>query len=186
MGKHFEVIAPEQRKWIENQKVFFVSTAPLDQQGHINCSPKGLDSLRILSENKVVYQDLTGSGVETIAHLQENGRMVIMFCAFEGPPKIMRLHGIGEVVLPADAEFSNYQELFPSRIGVRSYIVLHVHRVSDSCGYGVPLMDFKSDRDVMIKWADHKGEAGVAAYQQQKNLNSIDGLPALKRAEGHK
>lgn len=106
--------------------------------------------------------------------------MVIMFCAFEGPPKIMRLHGTGKVVLPADAEFSNYQELFPSRIGVRSYIELYVNRVSDSCGFGVPLMDFKSDRDMMIKWADNKGEAGVVEYQQEKNLRSIDGLPALK------
>jgi len=181
MGKLFSEITPEIREWIEKQKMFFVSTAPLSSSGHVNCSPKGLDSFRVLSPTRVAYQDLTGSGVETIAHLRENRRITIMFCAFDGPPKIYRLYGKGEVVLPGDEKFHLIHQHFPHRIGIRSYIVADITRITDSCGYGVPHYDFQSDRNQMIKWADHKGEAGVVDYQNEKNLQSIDGLTGLKK-----
>lgn len=180
MGKLFSEITPEIQEWIERQKMFFVSTAPLSSAGHVNCSPKGLDSFRVLSPTRVAYQDLTGSGVETIAHIRENRRITFMFCAFDGPPKIFRLYGKGEVVLPGDEMFHVIHQHFPHRIGIRSYIVADLTRITDSCGYGVPHYDFKSDRDQMIKWAEHKGEPGVLEYQNEKNLQSIDGLSGLK------
>lgn len=181
MGKIFSEITPEIQEWIEKQKMFFVSTAPLSSSGHVNCSPKGLDSFRILSPTRVAYQDLTGSGVETIAHLRENRRITFMFCAFDGPPKIFRLYGKGEVVLPGDELFHVVHQHFPHRIGIRSYIVTDLTRITDSCGYGVPQYEFKKDRDHMIKWAEHKGEPGVLEYQNEKNLQSIDGLSGLKK-----
>src|SRR5215213_1794764 len=120
MGKVFEGITPELAKWIKKQKMFFVATAPLSADGHINCSPKGLDSFRIINSDTVAYQDLTGSGIETIAHIQENKRIVLMFCAFNGPPKIVRLHGHGEAVLPGDKDFEFLSSQFPARRGVRA------------------------------------------------------------------
>ncbi len=181
MGKLFTEITPDIQEWIEKQKMFFVSTAPLSSSGHVNCSPKGLDCFRVLSPTRVAYQDLTGSGIETIAHLRENRRITLMFCAFDGPPKIYRLYGKGEVVLPGDEKFHLIHEHFPARQGIRSYISVDLTRIADSCGYGVPHYDFVSDRDQMIKWAEHKGEAGVVEYQNEKNLESIDGLSGLKK-----
>ncbi len=179
MGKVFASIDEKLSAWINRQKLYFVSTAPLSAEGHINCSPKGLDSFRVLGPNRVAYLDLTGSGVETIAHLKENGRIVIMFCAFEGPPKIVRLHGKGRAVLPGDPDFSGLVEAFPDRPGLRSIIDIEVTRISDSCGYGVPEFAYEKDRDVLVKWADQKGEDSVKAYQQEKNAVSIDGLPGV-------
>lgn len=179
MGKLLDAITPELEQFITAQKLFFVATAPLDPNGHVNCSPKGLDSFRILDPVTIVYQDLTGSGVETIAHVNENKRITILFCAFNGPPFILRLYGNGEVVTSSHSDFESFQNLFPSRIGVRSYIRVHLSRVTTSCGYGVPLFDFKNDRDTMLKWAEHKGEEGVIAYRREKNQNSIDGLPGI-------
>lgn len=179
MGKIFGTITPQLQEWISKQKIFFVATAPLSESGHINCSPKGLDSLRVIDEHTVVYQDLTGSGVETIAHIKENKRMVIMFCAFEGPPKIVRLHGTGEVVEPSNPEFDELSKLFPERGGVRAYIKLTATRISDSCGYSVPIYEFKEDRDVLDKWVANKGEDGVKAYRLEKNTKSLDGLEGL-------
>lgn len=180
MGKLTDFISTDLQSWIEKQKMFFVATAPMSATGHINLSPKGLDSFRIITPTMVAYQDLTGSGVETIAHVNENKRMVIMFCAFEGPPKIIRLYGKGEVILPGDVRFEELSEKFQQRTGTRAYIVCHIAGIQDSCGYGVPLYEFKNDRDVLTKWSDVKGEKGVVEYRQQKNKSSIDGLKGLE------
>jgi hypothetical protein len=179
MGKLFSTITPQLKDWLEAQKIFFVATAPLSADGHINCSPKGLDSFRILDDNTVAYQDLTGSGAETIAHLRENGRIVVMFCAFDGPPRIVRLHGIGEIVTPDNQEFPPLDSLFHHHAGTRAYIRIRLDRISDSCGYAVPLYDFRQDRDVLDKWTDAKGEDGLTTYRDAKNKLSIDGLQAL-------
>ena len=179
MGKIFETITPQLQEWIENQKMFFVATAPLNTDGLVNCSPKGLDSFRILDGTTVAYQDLTGSGIETIAHLKENKRIVIMFCAFDGPPKIVRIHGTGEVIEPKHEDFSQLNKLFPERLGVRAYIKITAIRISDSCGYSVPLYDFKEHRDVLDKYSANKGADGLVKYQQEKNRKSLDGLAGL-------
>lgn len=167
------------QQWIKQQKLFFVATAPLQADGHVNCSPKGLDSFRIVNETTVVYMDLVGSGAETIAHIQENKRLTIMFCAFDGAPKIVRLYGEGEVILPAHSEFTDMRSLFPTHTGLRSFIRLHIHRVGDSCGYAVPKFTFEGDRDVLDKWVEHKGAEGVTQYIQENNALSLDGLPTL-------
>jgi hypothetical protein len=182
MGKIHEYITPEITSWIAHQKIFFVSSAPLSGNGHINCSPKGLDSFRIINEHTVVYQDLTGSGVETIAHLKENGRILIMFCAFDGPPKIVRFHGTGSVIMSDHGTYQQYDNLFPKRQGTRAYIQIDVTRISDSCGYSVPLYEYRSERDILDKWCANKGDDGLIAYRNQKNRFSIDGLPGLDEA----
>ena len=164
--------------WLEEQPVFFVATAPSDLDGHLNLSPKGLDSFRVLGERSVVYQDLTGSGAETIAHLRDNGRIVLAFCAFDGPPRIVRLHGRGEVVLPGDDGFDALSGRFPAHPGTRAYVRVAVQRVSSSCGYAVPLMDLRSPRDVLDRWSEKKGPDGLRAYRAERNATSIDGLPA--------
>ena len=179
MAKEFESITPELAEWIGRQRLFFVATAPLAETGLVNCSPKGLNSLRILGPREVAYLDLTGSGVETIAHLRENGRIVIMFCAFEGPPKIVRLHGTGSALLPGTDEFDRLRPQFPEHAGTRSLIHVEVNRISDSCGYSVPRYEFVEDRDTLDRWAESKGREGVRAYQQQENLRSLDGLPGV-------
>ena len=179
MADVFERIDGALRTWIERQHVYFIATAPRADEGFINCSPKGLDSLRVLDERTVAYLDLTGSGVETIAHLKENGRIVVMLCAFDGPPRIVRLHGRGSIVHPGDAEFSSLVATFPPRSGVRSVIRVDVTRISDSCGYAVPLMDFVEDREAMTKWAEKKGPDGIVDYQRTRNAHSLDGLAGV-------
>lgn len=179
MGKMFSEIGDDLRKWIEQQKMYFVATAPLDASGHVNCSPKGLDSFRILSPTQVAYLDLTGSGIETVAHLQENGRIVLMFCAFEGAPQIVRLHGRGEPVFPNDPRFEALAASFPAFRGIRSVILVELTRVSRSCGYGVPLYEFQGVRPTLVDWADKKSDSQITEYQQSKNLTSIDGLPGV-------
>ena len=182
MGKVHPLISQEVRAWIALQRMFFVATAPLSAAGHVNCSPKGGDTFRVLGEREAAYVDLTGSGVETTAHLQENGRIVVMFCAFEGAPKIVRLHGRGEVVYPADGRFSLLSLQFPKLTGVRAIIRIDVSRVSDSCGFSVPFYDFVEDRDALDQWAEKKGAAGLAAYRSEKNRESIDGIPGYASA----
>lgn len=179
MGKLFEIITQEMQQWIERQKMFFVATAPLSETGHVNCSPKGLDTFRVIGPNTVIYQDLTGSGAETIAHVRENKRIVIMFCAFEGPPKIVRLHGTGEVITQEHPDYDTLAAQFPPRIGFRAYIRITATRISDSCGYSVPLYEFKQERDVLDKYNMNKGEDGLQQYRALKNRESIDGLKAL-------
>jgi hypothetical protein len=180
MGKVYETIDERLVGWLRKQHIFFVATAPLSETGSLNCSPKGGDSFRILSGSEVAYQDLTGSGVETIAHLRENGRIVVMFCAFEGAPKIVRLHGWGTVVTEGHAKYKELAEHFSPHIGERSIIHIAVNRISDSCGYSVPLFEFKGDRDILDKWVQNKGEDELKKYRQAYNAVSIDGLPGIE------
>lgn len=179
MGKTYEEISPELAAWVAQQALFFVGTAPLSTDGHVNISPKGLDTLRVLGRRRVAYLDLTGSGAETIAHLRENGRIVLMFCAFGGPPKIVRLHGCGTVVTPASKEWPELSAHFPDHIGARSIMDVEVTRVSDSCGYGVPTFSQPEQRVALRRWSENKGAEGLPAYRRQKNARSIDGLPAF-------
>jgi hypothetical protein len=182
MGKTFEVIDEKMARWLSAQPVFFVSTAPLSGEGSVNCSPKGYrDVFAVLGPNVVAYLDQTGSGVETIAHLRENGRIVLMFCAFEGPPRIIRLHGRGRTVPIDSPEFTSLAAPFPGAkaAGVRSIIVADVERISDSCGYGVPIMPFKEHRPTMDQWSNRKGVDGIREYWCEKNLTSIDDLEGL-------
>ncbi|GAA2492718.1 pyridoxamine 5'-phosphate oxidase family protein [Terrabacter carboxydivorans] len=168
------------RAFIEKQHLFFVATAPLAADGHVNLSPKGLDgTFAVVDEHTVAYLDLTGSGAETVAHLRENGRITVMFCAFEGAPNIVRLHGRGRHLALDDAEIDSYRELFADHAGARGVVVIDVERVSDSCGYAVPLMSHDGDRDLLTRWADNHGDEGLATYRATKNATSIDGLPAL-------
>ena len=178
MGKVFDGIDDKLADWIGAQSVFFVATAPPD--GHLNLSPKGLDrTFRVLSPTQVAWLDLTGSGIETIAHLRADGRIVVMFCAFDGPPRIVRLHGRGRAVLPDDPSFSSLVAGFPPLPGVRSVIVADLDRVSDSCGFGVPRMALVGDRSDLPRWAERKGPDGIVEYQRTRNAESIDGLPGL-------
>jgi hypothetical protein len=179
MGKSHDGITPELSTWIERQRIFFVATAPLAGDGLINCSPKGMDTFRILGPHAVAYLDLTGSGVETIAHSRENGRIVLMFCAFDGPPKIVRLHGRSDVLLPGSPEFQTVAPLFPAYPGHRAIIRASLTRISDSCGYGVPRYEYVGDRDQLRRWSAAKGPAGLRQYQREKNARSLDNLPGL-------
>jgi hypothetical protein len=179
LGKVYSEIDEQLAKFIQQQHVFFVATATSAAGGHINLSPKGLDSLRILGPRSVAYLDLIGSGVETIAHAKENGRIVLMFCAFQGPPIVLRLHGRARVLESKEPGFSDLISKFPHYDSIRAVIVVDVTRVSSSCGYGVPLMKYEGERPQMFAWAEKKGSQGLEAYKGEKNARSIDGLPAL-------
>jgi hypothetical protein len=190
MGREYDRIDEHWRGWIAGQPLFFVGTAPLAGDGHVNVSPKGPGgSLRVLDDRTVAYLDVVGSGAETIAHLRENGRIVVMFCAFEGPPKILRLHGRGEVVTPGDARFEDllarfdFHELGPPEAR-RAIVVVHVSRIADSCGYGVPLLSYEGERPHHDAWAQKKlrtrGPEALDDYQREKNSYSLDGLPAVE------
>jgi hypothetical protein len=183
MGKTFSEIDDTLRNFVERQHLFFVATAPSSLDGHVNCSPKGLDTLRVLGPTTIAYLDYSGSGAETIAHVRENGRIVIMLCAFEGAPKIVRFHGRGEVIEVGDAEFASSLRHFEPQVGARSIIRVEVDRISDSCGFGVPLMEFQGERTQLVTWAAKKGAAGMEVYRRQKNTVSIDGIPALSFAD---
>jgi hypothetical protein len=182
MGKVFDRISPKLAEWLLAQPMFFVATAPTDPDGHINVSPKGLDgTFAVLDEHRVAYLDLTGSGIETVAHLRDNGRIVVMFCAFSGPPRIVRLHGRGRFLLGDDAGYGAAVAAFPSPAppGERSVIEVEVTRISDSCGFGVPLMDLVGQRPTLPQWAARKEPAEMADYHATRNRASIDGLPGL-------
>jgi hypothetical protein len=189
MAKVYDAIDDRWRDWIARQPLFFVGSAPLSGDGHVNVSPKGpIGTLRVLDEHTVAYLDVIGSGAETIAHLRENGRVVVMLCAFEGPPKILRLHGRGEVIEPADDRFGELLERCAFELSAapearRAIVLVNVERVSDSCGYGVPLMAYEGIRPHTEAWAEKKlrvgGEEALLDYQRQKNAESLDGLPAV-------
>ena len=181
MGKVYETIDDRISEFIATQKMFFVATAPLDPGGHINVSPKGLDSFQIIDSRTVAYADLAGSGIETVAHLKENGRIVIMFCAFDGAPKIVRLHGRGEVVDRTHDDFAELQRLFPDYTALRVFVRVHCDRISDSCGFGVPLFEFRGQRSQLLDWAATKGISDIREYEQRMNLQSIDGLPGIAK-----
>ncbi len=174
MGKLFGEIDEKLADWIRGQALFFVATAP-ERGGHVNLSPKGpIGSLRIVDGRTVEYEDHVGSGAETAAHVRENGRVCIMLCAFSGPPRIVRLHGRGEVLPAAD----------PAENGVRAVIRVALERISDSCGFGVPLMDLAGERSQRDRWLEQKGPDGLRDYVVERNAESIDGLPAFTRASG--
>jgi hypothetical protein len=177
MGKIFTEINDTHRTFIQQQHLFFVASAPLTAEGHVNLSPKGLDCFRVLSPGLVGYSDMTGSGNETAAHIVENQRITFMFCAFDGPPLILRLYGKGQLVLPGTPEWAEYSPQFPIYTGTRQLILAHIYAVQTSCGFAVPLYDYKADRDVLHKWADNRGPEGLAAYRAEKNQISLDGLP---------
>jgi hypothetical protein len=179
MGQTYDAIDDRLAEFIRAQRMFFVATAPLSRDGHVNLSPKGLDTFAVLDPHTVAYLDLTGSGVETIAHLLENGRITICFCAFEGPPKILRLSGRGTVIRAESPGFAALAARFPPYPGVRSVIRVAVDRIADSCGYGVPEYTFGGQRAQLTQWAERKGPDGVRAYRDEKNRASIDGLRAL-------
>jgi len=179
VGKIRSAIDDEARRFIEAQRIFFVASAPLAATGHVNVSPKGLDTFRILGPTAVAYIDFNGSGVETIAHLRENGRIVLMFCAFQDPPNIFRLYGHGRVIEPHHADFTTVAEHFPAHENTRSIVVVELTRVTDSCGYGVPLFKYEGERQQLQAWARKRGPDGLKQYRQEKNRRSIDGLTGI-------
>jgi hypothetical protein len=179
MGDVHGSITPRFAEFIGRQPLFFVASAPLSPDGHVNVSPKGLDTFRVLSPDRVAYLDLTGSGNETSAHLAENGRITFMFCAFDGPPQILRLFGTGRTVLPGNLEWEELRDRFPGHhVGVRQIIVADIHRTQTSCGYAVPRMDLVEDRDTLDRWARNRGPQRLDTYRREHNSASIDGLPA--------
>ena len=177
MGKFHDTLQPAHRAFIEAQHLFFVATAPLSAEGHLNLSPKGVDSFRVLSDTEVAYLDLIGSGNETSAHLLENERITFMFCAFQGAPNILRLYGKGFTVLPDTADWHRYAPHFTLYPNTRQIIVANLHLVQTSCGFGVPLFDYAGERDICFTWAEKKGKQGLIDYVQEKNRVSLDGLP---------
>lgn len=177
MGKFYDSITNTLKAFIEEQHMFFVASAPLSADGHVNLSPKGMDSFRVLGTHQVAYLDFIGSGNETSAHVLENGRITFMWCAFKGKPDIVRLYGTGRVILPDSAEWETLSPLFPVYDGARQIILADIHKTQTSCGYGVPLMEFVADRDTMLRWADAKGPEGREKYVAEKNVTSLDGLP---------
>ena len=179
MGKTYDAITERLAEFIGRQQMFFVATAPRADEGRINLSPRGLDTFCIVDEVTVAFLDLTGSGAETIAHLRENGRITIMFCAFTGPPKIVRLQGCGETFLPGSTEYAEIAQHVPDLPGARAVIRVHCERISDSCGFGVPLYEYQGERSQLVDYAVKKGPAGLAEYRRKNNERSIDGLPAL-------
>ncbi|MES0836175.1 pyridoxamine 5'-phosphate oxidase family protein [Nocardiopsis tropica] len=187
MANIHDTIGPRLARFLLDQPVFFVGTAPLGAEGHVNVSPKGMDgTFAVLGEHRVAYLDYTGSGTETIAHLRENGRIVLMFCAFDGPPNIVRLHGRGRAVLPAGAGFEELRSHFPKErtLGQRAIIVVDVHRVSDSCGFSVPLMDVRGDRDLLDRHHERRDPSYFTDYWRTRNATSIDGLSGVPEPSG--
>ena len=183
MGKIYDGIDGRLREFIADQAMFFVATAPTGPDGHVNVSPKGMTgTFAVLGPQRVAYLDYHGSGAETIAHLRQNGRITLMFCSFEGPPKIVRLHGTGRAVPIDDPACAGLLAGFaapPDTHGVRSVIDVDVRRVSDSCGYAVPLMSYEGDRDLLIRWNERKTADDLAESRQTRNEASIDGLPVF-------
>jgi hypothetical protein len=183
VAKVHDTITEQLQAFIAQQHMFFVATAPLAADGHVNLSPKGTDCFRVLSPTRVCYLDMVGSGNETSAHLLENGRITFMFCAVAGAPNILRLYGQGATVLPGQPEWDELAAHFTLPTGTRQIIAASITRVQTSCGFGVPLYDYTGERDQMAKWAETKGVDGLAQYQQKNNRVSIDGLPTALAGE---
>ena len=177
MAKRYPELDPNHQEFIRRQPVFFVATAPSGPGGHVNLSPKGQDTFRVLDPHRVAYLDLTGSGNETSGHVLQNGRITLMFCAFSGSPLILRIYGEGTIVLPGSAEWETLQGHFAPGPGVRQIVHVMVREVQTSCGYGVPLLDYRGDRDTLTRWADQLGPAGLDAYRRTGNASTLDGLP---------
>jgi len=181
MGKVYEELDDRLQRFILDQKMFFVGSAPASLDGSINISPKGLDTLRILNSKTLAYLDLTGSGVESIAHIKENGRFVMMFCSFDEKPVILRLHGRGRVIERSDAEWASLRSHFPDWRTARAIIQLSIHRIADSCGWCVPMYQFVGTRDVYPKYAGQLDDERLRKAQLESNMASIDGLAGLKK-----
>tara|TARA_X000000950_G_C13597635_1_gene529980 strand:+ start:93 stop:635 length:543 start_codon:yes stop_codon:yes gene_type:complete len=175
MSKFYTKITSRLQKFIEAQKIFFVATAP--NSGRINLSPKGMDSFRVMNENQVLWLNVTGSGNETAAHLLENERITIMFCAFEGAPNILRLYGKGKEIKKGDASWDELIQLFPETPGTRQIFDITVDSAQTSCGMSIPFFDYKGERNELNDWAREQGKEGIANYWKDKNQTSIDGLP---------
>lgn len=180
MGKEYQEIDARMREWIGRQKLFFVATAPLADDGLVNCSPKGLDSFRVLGPRQCIYADVGGSGIETVAHLKENGRIVIMMCAFDGPPKIFRFYGHGRAIEPHHPDFEELAADFEELPAVRNLVVVDIDCIRDSCGYGVPLYEFRGNRESLGNWVGKKSEQEMIDYRIERNATSLDGLPGLE------
>lgn len=174
MGKKLASITPELQDFIANQKIFFVGTAAAE--GRVNVSPKGTDSFRVIDANKIVWLNLTGSGNETAAHLLKNNRMTILFCAFEGKPLILRLYGTAKIYHRRDPDYDRFIGLFPPNTGARQIIEMEVDLVQTSCGFAVPFMDFKAERETLNSWSVKQGEEGIKNYWQERNTQSLDGF----------
>jgi hypothetical protein len=179
VGKIFDGIDDTLAAWIAMQPMWFVATAPLAADGRVNVSPRGHDSFSVLGPHRVAWVDYTGSGVETIAHLRENGRICIMFCSFDHRPRIVRLHGTGQVHLCGEAAYDEVVARHPDHPSTRAVVVVDVERVSDSCGYGVPVMDMVGERDLLRLSAQRRGPEALADYRAKHNAASLDGLPGL-------
>lgn len=175
MAETYRELSEAHQHFIARQHLFFVATAPLDANGHVNLSPKGYDTLRILSPRNVAYLDLTGSGNETSGHIAENQRVTLMFCAFEGSPQILRLYGTGSVILPGTPRWAELIPRFETHPGARQIIDIRLEAVKTSCGYGVPLLEYRGERDTMHRWAVQKGEDGIERYWREMNRTTIDG-----------
>lgn len=175
MGKIYQELTDSMRKFIAEQKMFFVATAPIE--GRINLSPKGVDTFRVIDNSHVAYLDLTGSGNETAAHLLDNGRMTLMFCSFDEKPMILRLYGRGRSVSPSDSDWLEHNSVFPTLSGTRQVIVMQIESIQTSCGFGVPLYEYRGDRNMLTEWAEKLGDEWIEGYQKKNNQTSIDGLP---------
>ena len=185
MATVYGEITPNIKRFIRKQHMFFVATAPISSQGHVNLSPKGMDCFRVLSNHQVGYMDLVGSGTETSAHVYENGRITFMFCAFDGPPSILRLYGTGRLVLPNSPEWPEYSPKFPIVTATRQIILADIERVQTSCGFVVPLYDYKTERDVHPRWAEKVGPEGIDEFNREHSLKSIDGIVTALADRGH-
>ncbi len=175
MGKTYDHIPERQQNFIIKQKLFFVGTAATDSK--INISPKGMDSFRIVNSKRVIWLNLTGSGNETAAHLLENDRITVMFCAFEGAPLILRIYGRAKTYHPRDAFYQDFINLFPKTAGARQLIDIEVEMVQTSCGMGIPFFDFKEERNQLKQWAEDKGPQKIEEYWIERNTKSLDGKP---------
>jgi hypothetical protein len=183
MGKEYTEIDERIQKWIGRQHMFFVATAPSSSDGLVNCSPKGLDCLRVLGPRQLAYVDTGGSGIETVAHLKDNGRITLMLCAFDGPPKIFRFYGRGSVLEPHESGFEELLARFPPMPAARNIISIDVERILDSCGFGVPLYDFRAHRDSLPNYFGKQSDEDIRAYRRDRNSESLEGLPGLEMTE---
>lgn len=179
MGQTYAEIDDTMQSWLCAQPLWFVATAPLASDGLVNVSPRGQDTFSVLGPHRVGWVDYTGSGVETIAHLRENGRICLMFASFDRRPRVVRLHGQGRVVLPGQPEYLEVTSGHPAHPSTRAVVVVDVERISDSCGFGVPVMDLVDERDLLRLYAQKKGSEAMVAHRTEKNSHSIDGLPGL-------
>jgi hypothetical protein len=179
VGKTYDGIDDELAAWLTVQPLWFVGTAPLSPDAHLNVSPRGHDTFSVLGPQQVAWVDFTGSGIETIAHIRENGRICLMFCSFDIRPRIVRLHGHASVAMPGEPAYDDVVGRHPPHPSTRAVVVVDVERVSDSCGFGVPVMEVVGERDLLRRGAERRGAEGLADYRAAKNAHSIDGLPGL-------